>query len=219
MQIFEPNSQLMKIMKGIERLLHLQLLWLIYTLRGAIVIGLFPSTAALYAAIRKLLRDGGDIEINDYFKVKYKESMKDSNILGYLLLVMSVLLIVNLRSAQLMQSTIGFVYVFISYGLMILLIIFSLTIWAFLAHFALSLGQVIKHAIVILLLNPLHSFAVFIVFALFLWSSIRFGILLPFILISVLVYAVSLIIKDAITRTEALQKRKLSASNKKPRRM
>lgn len=206
--LFNENSHLMKFMKWVEQFVHLQWLLILYTIRGFIFGGLFPSIVALFASMRMLIRDENHPEINSFFKKEYKENFKISNIIGYGTSVINILLVINLHSAQMLQNKVGFAYVFISYSLIIFMMIVSVSIWAFLVHFDLSIGQLIKHTVAILLLNPLHTGLIFVLFIIFIWSSIRFGILLPVILVSVLSFGITLVVQNALRRTERLQKQK-----------
>lgn len=209
MKIFDEKSQLMTFMKTLEHLLHLQFLCLAYTIRGVFIVGLFPSISTLYAATRMVIRTEGTGDINEFYKENYKKTFKESNLIGYTMSLFIILLVANLRSAQLIQSKIGFIYVFISYGLIIFMLVFSVSIWAFLSHFNLSIFQTLRHALIILLLNPLHVLSIFIVLVLFAWSAIRFGVLLPLILVSLMVFCITYIVKHAINRTKIMQYEKI----------
>jgi uncharacterized membrane protein YesL len=73
------------------RLLLLQLLWLGYTLRGGVVLGIFPATAAVHALLREHERDGDDGELprlrslREQFGEHWRRELWPANRLGALL--------------------------------------------------------------------------------------------------------------------------------------
>ncbi len=202
-RFFHPDSPLMKFMTWIERMLHVQFLWIISSLLGLIVGGLFPATAAMFATMRRFIRLPGGFGVNDYFKEQYKENFWKANGLGYLLLVLLYLFIQNFRSAQLMDGTVGFIFVVISFVIIIILAILFISVWATLAHFDLGIIQLIKHTLVIYSVAPVHVGAILILLAVFGWASYRLGILLPLVLFSMMSYAIMWLILDAIKRIDA----------------
>lgn len=72
------------------RLFQLHLLWLAWTLRGAVVVGVFPATAAVYAIVRRDVLDGEDAEhgwrpLRRSFRDAWRTELGTANRRGYLL--------------------------------------------------------------------------------------------------------------------------------------
>lgn len=210
-RLFNPNSPLMKMMKWIERMFHVQFLWILYILRGLIVAGLFPATAAMFATMRRLIRIPGGFGMNDYFKKEYKANFKKANGLGYLLLALLYLFALNFRSAQAMEGTTGTIFVFLSFAIMVILFLLFISSWGVMAHFELGVFQIIKHTLIIFSVNPIHVGLILILLVIFSWASFRLGILLPLVLFSTLAFFIMWIVYDAANRVSA----KLEAKKQK----
>lgn len=199
-RFFSPNSPLMKVMKWIERMFHVQFLWILYSLRGLVVAGLFPATAAMFATMRRLIRIPGGFGLNDYFKKEYKANFKKANGLGYLLVILLFLFILNFRSAQLMEGTAGMIFVILSFVMIVVLFLLLISSWGVMAHYELGILEIIKHTLIIFSVNPLHVVLLLISLVVFGWASWRLGILLPLVLFSMLAYIVMWLVYDAANR-------------------
>lgn len=202
-RFFSPDSPLMKFMKWIERMFHVQFLWILYSLRGLVVAGLFPATAAMFATMRRLIRIPGGFGLNDYFKKEYKANFKKANGLGYLLSILLILFALNFRSAQLMEGTAGVVFVVISFVMMVILFLLLISSWGVMAHFELGVFEIIKHTLIIFSVNPIHVILLLVLLVIFGWASWRLGILLPLVLFSMLSYFVMWLVYDAANRAGA----------------
>ncbi len=75
------------------RLFQLHLLWVVGTLAGGVLLGVFPATAAVYAVVR------GDVMGNErgplvrQFRTAWRREFRTANLLGYVLTVLWVLLL------------------------------------------------------------------------------------------------------------------------------
>ncbi|WP_052400600.1 YesL family protein [Oceanobacillus jeddahense] len=88
-------SKMVKLTNWIFEILSLHMFWLIYIFKGFIILGIFPSTAAVFAVIRNWLLNGESKSIPMLFKQYYKENFKISNILGWFLTILTFTVIVN----------------------------------------------------------------------------------------------------------------------------
>jgi uncharacterized membrane protein YesL len=73
------------------RLFQLHLLWLAWTLRGAVIVGVFPATATVYAVLRRDVLDGDDAvrgwrPLRRSFRDGWRAELGPANRRGYLLL-------------------------------------------------------------------------------------------------------------------------------------
>src|SRR5699024_7999088 len=99
-------SVYMTIGEWIFKILLLNFYWFIFSLLGLFVLGLFPSTAALFATIRQDIKSGEDIKLFRNFFHYYKQEFMKANILGYILLVSVVILLFNLQVIGYMDASI-----------------------------------------------------------------------------------------------------------------
>ncbi|OZB96759.1 YesL family protein [Paenibacillus sp. XY044] len=119
---------------------------------------LFPATAALFAVVRKWVMGDTDIKIfSTYFRA-YKENYKQSMVGGIFYVLLLVIMMVDytvymtqFRNMQL----IGIV-------MLILLIVLFLSMFNFfsmIVHYHMSIGQILKNAVLITIIRPFRVLA------------------------------------------------------------
>jgi len=78
------------------KLCYIQLLWLLFSLLGLIVLGVGPSTYAMFTVLRQWIRGNKDIPIFLTFYQAYRTGFKESALFGLFYLVGGVILYVDL---------------------------------------------------------------------------------------------------------------------------
>lgn len=74
----------------VVKLFYINLLWILFTLAGLIIAGVFPATAAMYTVI-KGYQVGENVSALKMFKKVYKEEFSRANQLGIVLLIIPVI--------------------------------------------------------------------------------------------------------------------------------
>ncbi len=168
----------------IWELLKLNFLWIIYIFRGAIIFGLFPSTAALYAVAKSWVRgEEHEVKLNLYTQY-YRANFKNSNQIGWIALFMSYIIYLNMTIAPYLQSPIGKVLL---YGLMIFFMILTGLLWLYcfptIVTYKLPWYQYILVSIHHGLIHPSHTILQIVLISIYLfivfhlpWLIIFFGI-------------------------------------------
>lgn len=110
-------------------ILKLHFNWIIYTIKGAVVLGVFPSTAAVYAVARHWMINDDKDEITTLFKKFYSENFKIANLLGWITLFFSMIIYLNWRILPLLDLPILKVFM---YGFVIFLTILIILFWLYL---------------------------------------------------------------------------------------
>ena len=82
----------------------LNMLWVLFSLLGLFVFGLFPATVSMFAVIRKLIMYNEDVHVFKLFWSTYKVEFVKSNIIGYIFLVAGFILYLDLRVLQQLDS-------------------------------------------------------------------------------------------------------------------
>ncbi|GEM_PF-1896647 len=88
-------SKVAKVTDLIFELFQLHFQGIIYTLKGFIIVGLFPSIAAIFAVVRHWLLKGRKEMLNKLFKQYYKENFKTANLFGWSFLLVTIAVIIN----------------------------------------------------------------------------------------------------------------------------
>ncbi|MBM7094845.1 DUF624 domain-containing protein [Bacillus sp. H-16] len=137
------------IYRGLEvfvKVAALNVLWMVFTVVGAGVLGIFPASAALLSVIRKWMMEGMDTSVPRTFIGSYKKEFVKVNVLGYAALLYGFVLFTNY---QFMLGADGIVQLLIVIGLIILGTLFFLTVtflFPAIVHFDLPVLKVVKVA-------------------------------------------------------------------------
>ncbi|KAA0550187.1 DUF624 domain-containing protein [Bacillus sp. BGMRC 2118] len=83
------GTSLYRACEWIMKFAYLNILWVVFSLVGLLVLGLFPSTTAMLAVCRKWIMKQPDIPIFKTFWETYKKDWIISNIIGAVLIVSS----------------------------------------------------------------------------------------------------------------------------------
>ncbi|WP_235864133.1 YesL family protein [Sutcliffiella halmapala] len=141
----------------IMRFAFLNLLWIVFTLLGFIIGGFFPSTIAMFTIIRKWIIGHSDLPVLHTFWTTYKKEWLKSNLLGVLLLAASS--IIYLEYTVINNSTHSFLQLskypfFLLVILFTFLLLYSIPVYV---HYNITILQVFKNSVLIMLINPLNN--------------------------------------------------------------
>lgn len=176
-------SSLDTILTWITRLALINLLWILFSILGLFVVGVFPATVAALGLFRKWLMWQDDFPIWETFKQLYKKDFITSNILGWIITILGSLLYVNYR----IMTNLGEVFIGIPIAFYLLIIFFViLIIWSFplLSHYNNSIKQHLKNAIIIGIGNVHYSIAITVILFGIIFVSLELPGFIPFFSIS-----------------------------------
>jgi uncharacterized membrane protein YesL len=145
------------------RLLQLHLLWVLGTLRGGIVLGLFPATAAVVAVLRRdaldevLLRDdaAGRDPLRREFATVWRNELRPANVLGYAVAALwAVLLIDRHLLGAVDMGAVGPVLAGLLWVLTAFAFVMTACLPALFAHYAEGPAAVLRRAAVLVIARP-----------------------------------------------------------------
>lgn len=143
--------------ESIIRLAYVNILAILFSLLGVVIFGVFPALMATFFIIRKWLIGYSDIHITKHFWLTFKQEFLRSNLLGWLLTVLGLLLYINLSIAE----VIGHSMIQLSYYPITIVFIAFLCLCLFVApvyiHFQVSVLATIKQAFLLLFVHPLNT--------------------------------------------------------------
>ncbi|MBP3041698.1 YesL family protein [Bacillaceae bacterium Marseille-Q3522] len=148
-----------RISEWITKLMYVNLMWIICTITGLGVLGIFPATSAMFAVTRRWVIGEKDIPVFRTFWQYFKADFIKVNILGYLLTILGVFLFIDLKF---FQSIIHPVYSIISMIFVVLLFLYFvviLYIFPIYVHYDLKLREYIKYALIIAIGRPMQTLA------------------------------------------------------------
>ncbi|SER28256.1 Uncharacterized membrane protein YesL [Gracilibacillus ureilyticus] len=170
----------------INKLAFLNLLWVAFTLLGLIAFGLFPATSAALGVVRKWLMGDLNIRIWPTFKKIYREEFKYSNIIGWIIIILGIILYLNFLSIQAAQGDLLFVIPFAFY--FILFLYFTIVIWVFPlnVHNYASILHQLKNALIIGISKIHITITIMLLLFSMMYFSLEFPVLLIFFSFSLL---------------------------------
>lgn len=162
------GNGLYTILEWITRFAYLNILWIVFTLAGAILFGLYPSTTAMFAVVRKWLRGHSDLPVFSTFWSYYKKDFWKSNHLGIYTSTIVLLIVIDLFYIQSGASSL-MTGIHIPIFVCILLFIFLLFyLFPVFAHYELPVRSIYKQAFLMMLISPIQLFLMVICLAAFL---------------------------------------------------
>lgn len=161
-----------KIIQGII----LQIYFFLFTLRGGILLGIFPSLSAVCSNIYRTFINKEVDKTMSTFKRDYQDNFKLSNQVGYTFLGVGLLVAFDLQvsSLYLKQPLVHFILIL----LLLLLLGTSLFIFPSISRYQLSYSQQIRQAFILFFSNLVESGAILISFFVVIFICVTFPILL-----------------------------------------
>lgn len=142
----------------IMRLFYVNLLWLLFSIAGLVVLGFFPATTAMFAVIRKWIIEDVNIPVFKTFWEAFRAEFVQSNIIGYILLLVGYLLYINaLFIKGIDNSVVTNISMFVFITILITYSIIVLYTFPILVHYKLKITDNIKVAFMIGLLSPFYT--------------------------------------------------------------
>ncbi|MGI2329230.1 YesL family protein [Planococcus sp. YIM B11945] len=151
------SSFIYNILEWITRFAYLNLLWIIFTLFGGVVLGFFPSTTAMYAVARQWLKGETDLPLFQMFWGYYRQEFWKSNLLGVFVTLITALiaadiLFIQSNSNDLLSWTYAPLFAF-----MLLFALFLFYLFPSFVHYDVNVRSVIKNSFLLMLINPLNN--------------------------------------------------------------
>lgn len=155
-------SGIYRVSEKVMLVAYTNILWIMFSLLGLLLVGLMPATAAMFAVMRKVIIEEEEVPIFSLFWNKYKEEFVKANLYGYLLLLGVA---VFLLDVILFQSLDGWPFILLSIFSSALLLVSLAGVLYFIplyVHYDLSFIQNIKTAFLLTFTHPIHTVIMFI---------------------------------------------------------
>ncbi|WP_099159559.1 YesL family protein [Virgibacillus ndiopensis] len=142
-------------LEWITRFAYVNLLWILFSLMGGIVLGFFPATTAMFTIVRQWIKGNSDIPVMKSFWEFYKADFWKSNRLG--LFVAGIVAIIGIDIFYIQLNNVLDWRNIPLYAFMLIFILFAFYVFPAFVHYDLKVLSVIKNAFLIMLISPLHS--------------------------------------------------------------
>lgn len=156
-QWFEGTSA---VFGWVASLAYLNLLWVCGTLCGVIVLGLAPSTAALFAVLRRMVRkEAADLPLTKLFLSFYRQDFWQANLVFWPLFLVGVVLYADVQILAFMTGWLSTVLSFLTLIIGVFYVITCVFCVPVYVHFDMKWWDYYKSALFLGLLKPLHFLA------------------------------------------------------------
>lgn len=201
-----------KVLEWFTNLVYLNVLWVIFCILGLGVFGVFPAIAATFSVTHNWLTKRTDVPIFKTFWFTYKKQFIRSNLLGYLLLIIGLILYIDIlvfnssTNAILNLLTIPLIAFFFVY-IMAMFYVFPALI-----YYDIKLFHVVKNAFFVMILNPLPT--IFMLVGILVVSSFvfQFQALIPILGMSLVSVAIMMPALRAFEKINKKQENKVPKS-------
>ncbi|MDN4524072.1 YesL family protein [Fictibacillus fluitans] len=139
------------------RFAFLNVLWLLFSLAGLVIGGIFPATAALFAVERSWIRKEESPSLIRQFWREYRAQFVKANMLGYLMVLFGGLLWVNVKLMFPLDYLVIGVLKVLLLGLFFLFVIVLLYLFPVMVHFKGGILDCVKNALFVGLSSPLMT--------------------------------------------------------------
>ncbi|MGP4075447.1 YesL family protein [Halobacillus sp. K22] len=155
------SGALYRMMVWISRLAYLHLLWILFTLAGAVIFGLFPSTTAMFAIVRDWLKGKTDRNLFSTFWIYFKGEFWKSNRLGLVVLGLLLLISVDIYYIRTISEGVTWTYVPL-FAFMFIFLLFLFYLFPVFVHYDLKIPAILKNTFLIMLISPVQSFLILV---------------------------------------------------------
>lgn len=147
-----------KISNWVLRFLYLNFLWILFSLLGLLMGGFFPATVSMFTVARKWISDKESVSIYETFLKTYKTQFLKSNILGYSLSFIGLVLYADLLFLRNVESYfLQLLYIPVLFISFIYLITVFYVIPIF-VHYDLKGIEIVKNAFFLSIISPFSTF-------------------------------------------------------------
>ena len=162
MVLRDLGSSLYMMLEWVTRFAYLHLLWVLFTLAGVVILGIYPSTTAAFAIMRKWLHGESDLPVFKTFWTYYRNEFWKSNHLGlYITIILFVILVDLFYITSMVESSFSWISVPLLAG-MLFFSFLLLYIFPVFVQFDQSVLMTIRTAFLLMLISPIQIFMVMI---------------------------------------------------------
>lgn len=146
-----------RLCEWIMLLAYLNILWILFTLLGAVVFGIFPATAAMFAVIRKWLIGKNDVPVFKTFWNNYRAEFFKTNLLGLIFFVTGFILYLDFKIIEFHNEFIHRIFLIVMFLFTGIYTVILIYIFPVFVHYDLKILQYIKNAFLIGVANPIRT--------------------------------------------------------------
>lgn len=183
------------------KFIYLHTLWIIFSILGLGVFGIFPATASVFTVARKWLEEGEDVPIFQTFFHSYKSIFFQASGLGYMMTALGLFFAYDFMiSREYIESVVIHVFLIFILFLFVLTVCYIFPVYV---RYNLRFFMYIKQSLLVALARPLESIGMLLSILLLYYMLI----LLPFLFVmagsSIVAFLIMALAYHAFVKIEA----------------
>lgn len=152
---------LYKIGEWVIRLIYVNLLWMLFTIFGLVVLGFMPSTVALFTTMRKWMK-GEDFPVFTNYWHAFKTEFKKSNLIGLMLGILLFVLYWDYQIIMIGEGTFFQLLTITFLAVLFLILMMCLYIFPVMAQYELKIFVYFKNSLLFAFVSPLATLSMII---------------------------------------------------------
>lgn len=201
---------LLQVYNWIMRIAYLNILWILFTVSGLVVAGIFPATTASFAIFRKWLQEEEEFPVFKTFRKEFKQNFWMSQMNGIIMIAAFIILYLDILYFSANNSALFFFFRSFS---VLLAIVFSLTAIIFFpvfAHYRLSSLEYWKYSFALVFIRPFQLIFIMAGIATLVIINVNIPTLIPFFGVSGMVAWTSWRTQNLFHKIEKMKEEKAS---------
>ncbi|MBB5326353.1 putative membrane protein YesL [Anoxybacillus tepidamans] len=152
------DGKLYRVCEWITKLAYINILWVLFTLVGAVIFGIAPAAVALFTIVRKwLVFHDNDVPVFKTFFQTYKKEFWRANCFGIVFIAVAYILYIDVLYLAHVPSSFRLLFSIVLFIIFIFYIVTLLYIFPIYVHYKLNFWQYMKYALLIGMANPLMT--------------------------------------------------------------
>ncbi|TDL64763.1 DUF624 domain-containing protein [Rhodococcus qingshengii] len=175
-------------MDWIAKLVYVQFLWLLGSVAGLVIGGIFPATMAMYAVLRKMIQREEEFSFFQTFWTSYRREFWKANALGGIIALLAFILYFYLVFLKAHDGAVSLILYILVLSITFVSLITNLFLGPVFVHYKLHLFQYLKMSLLFCLSYPFHGISLAGGLVAFYFFMTYVPGLLPFLSVSLLAW-------------------------------
>jgi uncharacterized membrane protein YesL len=189
--IMELNGVMGRLYNGMDwiaKLVYVQFLWLLGSIAGLVIGGLFPATMAMFAVLRKMIQREDEFSFFQTFWVTFRREFWKANVLGGIISLIGFILYFYLVFLKAHEGAVSVILYILVLSITFVFLITNLFLGPVFVHYQLRVYQYLRMSLLFCLSCPFHGISMIGGLVAFYFLMTYVPGLLPFLSVSLLAW-------------------------------
>lgn len=178
---------------------YLNFLWILFSIIGLGVLGIFPATVAIFAVYRQEKIHERTPSFKQFFSY-YKDNFWRANIIGWILGIFGYILYLDFYLITFMEGSLADILYSGVFAITILFFLVSFYIFPIYTHYSYKIRRYFLYSLITVVTRPIQTILIAIVSLVHIYIMLRFHVLIPFFGVSLWALLVTHITQAALNK-------------------